>query len=165
MCGKPDQPDLFLFCDSCNAGWHTFCCTPPLASVPEGVFVCERCQAAGITERQVEEQQVVREGLLRQGALPDLFPLAQQRRRDERAADLHGRLVVSGEGFQQVWGRVVFRGAWHRPYYFMVKYGGGRAADVVTHRKLTGVSYKLQGAAVQPPRGVYVPEAGPLPVR
>ena len=32
-----------LLCDSCDAGWHTKCLTPPLAKKPKGDWFCPRC--------------------------------------------------------------------------------------------------------------------------
>lgn len=166
MCGLPDDPARFMFCDGCNLGWHTYCCTPRLERVPEGCFICERCRAAGVTEQQVQEQEVVREGLRQQGSMPDLFPLAQQRMRDDRAAELHGRLVTKQQGRGRKWGRVMFKGFWERPRYFLVRYADGSQEDGLTHRMITtGKAYKLQDSAAVAPLGVTVPEAGPLPVR
>jgi site-specific DNA-cytosine methylase len=48
-CGSPDDEELFLYCDHCGKGWHTYCCTPPLVGVPQGHFLCELCSAEGVT--------------------------------------------------------------------------------------------------------------------
>ena len=34
---------LMLLCDGCDAGWHTYCLTPPLGGVPEGAWFCPAC--------------------------------------------------------------------------------------------------------------------------
>ena len=109
----------------------------------------------------LQEQEQVRQRLAEQAELPDLFPLAEKRRRDERAAELHGRLVCKGRGRGARWGRVVYKGPLARPKYFQVQYADGAVEDGLTHRMLTvGKAYGLQPEGKQPPRGVQVPEVG-----
>ncbi|XP_067943687.1 E3 ubiquitin-protein ligase UHRF1-like [Watersipora subatra] len=44
-CGGKDQPAVQLICDECNAAWHIFCLTPPLASVPDvDEWYCPLCK-------------------------------------------------------------------------------------------------------------------------
>jgi hypothetical protein len=161
VCGTPDDEQLFMFCDSCNTGWHTYCCTPPLSEVPDGHFLCERCKAAGVSVADLQEAEQQRQVLLQQAGQPDLFPLADKRRRDERAAALHGCYIKKRQGKQWVWGVVVFRGALQRPQYFNVLYADGTVDQALSHRMVTqGKQYKLQKGDVQPPRGVSVPAAG-----
>jgi hypothetical protein len=74
VCGSPDDEHVFMFCDHCNSGWHTYCCTPPLAEVPEGHFICERCRADGVTEQDVQLAEQQREQLVQAGQSLDLFP-------------------------------------------------------------------------------------------
>jgi hypothetical protein len=52
VCQEPDA-DGFVFCDGCNSGWHIYCLTPPLLSVPEGKWYCHRCSAKGVTSAVV----------------------------------------------------------------------------------------------------------------
>jgi hypothetical protein len=161
VCGTPDDEPLFMFCDSCNLGWHTYCCTPPLAQVPDGHFLCERCRAAGVTLADLQESEQQRQVLLQQPGMPDLFPLADKRRRDEAAAALHGRLVKQRQGRQWVWGVLVFKGALSRPQYFKVLYADGRVEDGVSHHLVTkGKQYSLQAAGAKLPAGVVVPAPG-----
>jgi hypothetical protein len=161
VCASPADPEVFMFCDSCGEGWHTYCCTPPLAVVPEGHFLCQRCRGRGVTLEELDEREQARQLLAQQPAMPELFPLAAMRRRDERAAELHGRLVRKRQGRQWVWGVVCFRGALARPQYFTVKYVGGAVEEGLTHRMLTaGKAYNLQPAGSQPPVSVKVPAAG-----
>ena len=35
-----------VLCDRCDAGWHLDCLSPPLASVPEGEWLCPDCPPA-----------------------------------------------------------------------------------------------------------------------
>jgi hypothetical protein len=32
-----------MLCDTCDAGWHTFCLDPPLDCVPDGDWLCPDC--------------------------------------------------------------------------------------------------------------------------
>lgn len=43
VCRSDRSPDVLLLCDGCDAAQHTFCCTPPLAEVPEGLWLCASC--------------------------------------------------------------------------------------------------------------------------
>jgi hypothetical protein len=93
-------------------------------------------------------------------AAPQLFPGADMRRRDQRAAALHGRLVKKRVGRNWLWGRVNFKGAHHRPVYFKLVFADGTVVDEVSHRMLTmGKAYSLQAEGRQAPQGVVVPEA------
>ena len=53
VCQEPD-PDGFIFCDQCNTGWHIFCLTPPLLSIPAGSWFCPRCVSKGVTSAMVQ---------------------------------------------------------------------------------------------------------------
>ena len=166
VCGSPDDEHVFMFCDHCNSGWHTYCCTPPLAEVPAGHFLCERCRAEGVTLQDVllAEQQGEQLGQAGQGV--DLFPLADKRRRDERAEKLHGRLVTKQLRRGRLWGRVHFKGALARPRYFRVAYADGSEEDGLTYTRLTkGKGYTLKDEGALPPAGVVVPTAGDIPVQ
>jgi hypothetical protein len=105
-----DDEHVFMFCDNCNLGWHTYCCTPPLSQVPEGHFLCERCQASGVGLQNLQEAEQ-RRRQQQQAGLHDLFPLADKRRRNEKAA-LHGRYVLKRQGRGWLWGVLAFQGRW-----------------------------------------------------
>jgi hypothetical protein len=98
VCGSPDDEHVFLSVTIAILGWHTYRRTPPLAEVPEGHFLCERCRAEGVTLESIDEQRQVAELHQLRPPGPDLFPAAEKRRRDERAAALHGRLVQEAPG-------------------------------------------------------------------
>jgi Integrase zinc binding domain/Integrase core domain/PHD-finger len=164
-CGSADDWQVFMFCDHCNLGWHTYCCTPPLTEVPEGHFLCERCRSAGVREHDLLEAEQVRKLQDQRGATVDLFPMADMRRRDERAAGLHGRLVTKVKGRGRVWGRVNFRGAAARPAYFKLVFADGLVEEGVSHRLITGgKAYTLQPVKQRVPRGMVVPEPEQVPV-
>ena len=41
-----------LLCDECDGGFHIYCLRPPLRAVPEGDWVCQRCQNASAERRR-----------------------------------------------------------------------------------------------------------------
>ncbi|CAH3184955.1 unnamed protein product, partial [Porites evermanni] len=43
ICRKGDNEELLLLCDGCDRGYHTYCCTPKLSSIPEGDWYCIDC--------------------------------------------------------------------------------------------------------------------------
>ena len=158
VCGSADDGAVFMFCDHCNQGWHTYCCTPPLQQVPEGHFLCERCRAVGVTLQDLQVAEQVRRAQAERGSAVDLFPLADQRRRDARAKALHGRFILRRHGRVWVWGRVNFKGAAHRPAYFKLAFADGVVEDGLSHRMVTqGKAYSLQSEDKQPPAHVRVP--------
>jgi len=164
-CGSAGDEEVFMFCDACNLGWHTYCCTPPLREVPEGLFICDRCSAKGVTEDQLQLRALQRQHIQEQGGVPDLFPLADKRRRDERAAAMHGRLLRRTVGSRVQWGRVNYLGALARPRYFKVVYADGSEEQGLTFYKVTkGKGYSLVEEGVEPPPGVWVLVVEPIPV-
>ena len=42
VCSRPDDEALMLVCD-CKMGYHIYCLSPPLATVPEGQWQCPAC--------------------------------------------------------------------------------------------------------------------------
>lgn len=43
VCHTEDNPDQLLLCDNCDAGYHTYCLSPPLEQVPEDDWYCSYC--------------------------------------------------------------------------------------------------------------------------
>lgn len=41
--GESDPPNEILFCDNCDRAFHQQCCSPPVAEVPEGDWLCKDC--------------------------------------------------------------------------------------------------------------------------
>jgi hypothetical protein len=161
VCGSAGDGAVFMFCDNCNSGWHTYCCTPPLAQVPEGDFLCEHCRAAGVQLSDLQQRR--QEGAERE-APATLFPLAAMRQRDTRACALHGRLVTRKEGRRNVWGVVCFKGATCRPHYFKLLFADGGMLDGVSHQMLTkGKSVSLRKVGECPPAGCVLPDVGEAP--
>ena len=44
-CKLGDDPQNFLLCDGCDAGWHTYCLRPKLPCAPRGEWLCPSCVA------------------------------------------------------------------------------------------------------------------------
>lgn len=42
-CKGGHYEDKIILCDRCDKGWHMFCLSPPLETVPEGEWVCPTC--------------------------------------------------------------------------------------------------------------------------
>lgn len=45
-CRRGDNESLLLLCDGCDKGTHTYCCVPPLDSIPDGDWYCYHCAQA-----------------------------------------------------------------------------------------------------------------------
>ena len=37
---QPGDDEKMLFCDECDKGFHTYCLTPPMSSVPKTAWKC-----------------------------------------------------------------------------------------------------------------------------
>ena len=89
VCGSPDQEEVMLLCDSCNQGYHTHCLQPPLSSIPDGVWICPRCQDLMVTEEQVRERMAAQPAT----QVASAFKSKGQRMRAAAARNLEGRVV------------------------------------------------------------------------
>jgi hypothetical protein len=49
VCGGADNEHLIILCDGpgCNRETHIYCLWPPLQSVPEGQWLCDKCDPVG----------------------------------------------------------------------------------------------------------------------
>ncbi|XP_011403168.2 PREDICTED: uncharacterized protein LOC105312320 [Amphimedon queenslandica] len=43
ICHRSNNENVLLLCDGCDKGYHMYCLTPPLSSVPEGTWYCQDC--------------------------------------------------------------------------------------------------------------------------
>ena len=155
VCGSPDDEAVMLVCEGCALGWHIYCLNPPLASVPEGVWVCPICQDSGVTPivvaaRQQRAQDIEQQQRQHADQRRRLFPSAVQRRRNERYLQLHGRLIyqqrpVAGEPAPVV-GRLMFTGS-----EFAVRYADG-SEEVLSNSTVAKRQHWLlpEGTAVPP---------------
>ncbi|WAR23708.1 KAT6B-like protein [Mya arenaria] len=55
LCTDPDDPDLMLFCDACDKGYHMQCHVPEVVDKPQGKWVCNDCVMDGVQIDDVEE--------------------------------------------------------------------------------------------------------------
>ncbi|KAL1918150.1 uncharacterized protein VTP21DRAFT_3416 [Calcarisporiella thermophila] len=55
-CSRDDNGDKLLVCDKCDAMQHTFCAAPPLDTIPEGDWFCDKCHPPGQQESSDEEE-------------------------------------------------------------------------------------------------------------
>ena len=39
-CRQPGDDEKMLFCDECDKGFHTYCLSPPMSSVPKTAWKC-----------------------------------------------------------------------------------------------------------------------------
>lgn len=64
-CSVCKEGGLLVLCDACTSLWHLGCVSPPLSSVPEGLWICVVCEkdfvelkfeskAAFVRERQIK---------------------------------------------------------------------------------------------------------------
>ena len=53
-CGRDDGDECMLLCDGhrCDVVQHTFCCHPPLATVPSGKWFCTTCTIGRLSSRE-----------------------------------------------------------------------------------------------------------------
>ncbi len=146
VCRFPDDEAYMVLCDGCDTGWHTFCLVPPLASVPEGVWLCPRCTAAGVTATEVEAHVAARDSAVE--AVQDQRATAATDRRRAAAAtqaqalDEHHvsrKLRVAGS---RRWathtGLLHFVGAEAHPHYLRCEWDDGTIdfMSAATARKL-----------------------------
>ncbi len=125
-----------VLCDGCNLGWHTFCLQPRLTGVPVGVWLCPACKELGVQPQIAQEPQQQQQQQPRQKRL---FVNKATRAADARAESLHGSMVERAwkKGHPlagtNVRGKLSFRGAQHRPYYFEVVYENGHKEFMTFH--------------------------------
>ena len=110
ICNSPNEEHEMLLCDSCNAGYHMRCLSPPLAKVPDDEWVCPRCLEFGVTVEYVRQRN---KGNPARRAGP-VFRNKGQRLRDAQARALGGRMVKWNPPRNHIWGE--------GPFYGVLKY-------------------------------------------
>jgi hypothetical protein len=58
VCRKTTDSDRMLMCDSCDTGYHTYCCFPKLYEIPEGDWLCRSCNPTELTSRQTRQKTI-----------------------------------------------------------------------------------------------------------
>ena len=158
VCSREKPISQLLICDICARGHHTKCLQPQLPAVPAGLWICPGCVQDGRTLQDAQRMQQQREEALQRARLPDLFPDAATRRRDQQAEQLHDRLVYKswaepGRGRKWYWGRLYYRGALNRPNYFIATYEDGDYETLTTAAAMK----VLKPASTKLPAGVVIP--------
>ncbi len=129
VCNDVNNAGKMLLCDGCGTGWHTYCLDQPLGAVPEDDWICPTCVTAGVTPAVVQARTEAA------AAAPTppvpagkLFPRAATKAIGAEAQSYDKRLVlkqfnnpITGRT-KNFWGLATFRGAFHRPDYFLVRY-------------------------------------------
>ena len=138
VCNLPGDAHVMLLCDECNSGYHTYCLTPPLGTVPDGVWLCPTCVDLGVTAEQVQQRQA---HFRAPGPVdkPRMYMPSPKRVKQAHAAarQWHGKVVVRTRGHNRQYGRVLFQGADVAPWFNIVWQGGEvTPADGRTFRSL-----------------------------
>lgn len=76
VCEDAGDPDMMLFCDACDKGFHMNCHEPALENKPIGKWVCSDCISEGTADISVdmEEENVIDEGQVAEGGGPSCLP-------------------------------------------------------------------------------------------
>jgi hypothetical protein len=149
VCHFPDNDDLMLICDGCTAGWHTYCLTPPLSTIPAGKWVCPYCTSNGITAAQLEHRSPSKPQHRHPERSDTIFPNPASRARDKAAEQYDGWLIARTIGGRRnnpdlEWGTLTYNGADSRPKYFTATFTTGTPEQLTMHQVL-GRPHKAPG--------------------
>jgi site-specific DNA-cytosine methylase len=132
VCRDHNHWDLMLLCDSCDSGWHTYCLTPPLDSVPDGKWICPDCTSHGETletlaakDKRYIESERSRPDL----ELPSRSRVAKARR---LAEEWHGVPVKQVNQGKERLGRVHFQDVL-KPKWFRIDWADGTSSEHMAH--------------------------------
>jgi transposase InsO family protein len=128
VCKEHRHWDLMLLCDNCDAGYHTFCLSPSLDSVPEGHWICPQCTSLGVTHEVLlrklagyRKAEVSRPAL----ELPSRSRIAKAQRYIDQ---WHGAGIIHHNRF----GRVRFNGILE-PKWFRIDWQDGTSSEHTAH--------------------------------
>eukprot|EP00775_Hariotina_reticulata_P009856 gene9856-biopygen11780 len=160
VCSKERPVSQLLICELCAKGYHMKCLQPQLTTLPEGLWICQPCADAGGTLAEAQRKQAQRQEALDRATLPNLYPDAAMKRRDQQAQQLHGRLIHKswaepGKSSRRwFWGRLHYRGPLSWPNYFVAVY---EDSDYEIMSAATAKRF-LKPAGSQLPAGISIPE-------
>ncbi|XP_046366737.1 histone acetyltransferase KAT6B-like [Haliotis rufescens] len=60
ICDDAGDPDLMLFCDGCDKGYHTNCHEPQVKEKPSGKWVCTECETDGVSAEALDSQEAAK---------------------------------------------------------------------------------------------------------
>ncbi|XP_048761214.1 histone acetyltransferase KAT6B-like isoform X3 [Ostrea edulis] len=58
VCLDSGDPDMMLFCDACDKGYHMNCHEPAIEEKPQGKWECQTCQETGAVRASMEVDEV-----------------------------------------------------------------------------------------------------------
>lgn len=140
VCNMPDNEEWMLLCDACGSGWHTFCLSPPLESIPDGTWICPPCVDKGVTIESLQQKAAKQR---EHGHLPAQFKHLQGALAMREAKGRRGRKVTDS-------GVVSYAGLRRRTHHFLIEYSDG-TSEVVSlaqlRPRLISSSNKARAAA------------------
>jgi len=132
VCKDHRHWDLMLLCNNCDTGWHTFCLSPPLESIPEGKWICPDCTNNGVDLEQLaaKDARYVQDERSRPALeLPARSRIAKAR---ELADKWHGMAVKHISKGKTRYGRVSFQGIL-QPNWFRIDWTNGSVTKHMAH--------------------------------
>lgn len=76
ICQDATDPDMMLFCDGCDKGYHMNCHMPQVKEKPSGKWVCAECTSDGVLAEELERKEKERQQ-------------EKEREREQRQIDNH----------------------------------------------------------------------------
>lgn len=61
ICQDATDPDMMLFCDGCDKGYHMSCHRPQVTEKPSGKWVCGECTSDGVLAEDLERKEKERQ--------------------------------------------------------------------------------------------------------
>ena len=132
VCKEHTHWGQMLLCDNCDAGYHTFCLSPPLEDVPDGDWLCPDCIRQGMDlDKLAQKRAGIRHD---KRSRPNLeMPGPQRLAKAQRMAnDWHGQAVSRMERGRPVYGRVFFTDVLN-PRWFKITWEDGSDTEHMGH--------------------------------
>ena len=117
-----------LLCDNCNAGFHTYCLTPPLQEIPHGEWLCPDCVQAGMTLEQLAEKMARYKEDERSRPALELPSRSRIAKAQKMVDEWHGAAVKRTAQGKIRYGRVAFQGLLE-PKWFRITWTDGSYSE------------------------------------